>query len=87
MIPGRTLYRLAVVFCSAACSFFVRRFSLPRSVIEPSYRHRAVFVPFDFHDDFHRLTADRAVFDVLLRRSAARIHIELQRLAAVGTVD
>ena len=66
---------------------FVLRFSFPLSVIEPSHRHRALLVIFYFHHHFHRLTADRAVFDVLLRGSAAWIHIELQRLTAVRAFD
>ena len=58
-----------------------------KSVVEAPDRHGRLLVSFDFHDHFHRLTADRAVLDILLRRPAARIDIELERLAAVRTVD
>ena len=48
---------------------------------------QSVVVSFDFHHHFHRLATDGAVFDVLLRRAAARIDVELERLAAVRTLD
>ena len=56
-------------------------------VVKPLHRYGTFLVLFHCDEDLHRLAADLAVLDIFLRAPARLVHPQVERLAAVRTLN